>query len=70
MTAEQEQALMGDSVKQISRWHDVARGTGVAIYETDDAAALTRYSLAWNEFMDLDISVVLDDDETRAVSKS
>ena len=35
MTPEQEAALMGDSMKLISRWHDMVRGTGVAIYEAD-----------------------------------
>lgn len=69
MSAEQEKAMMGDQVKLIGRWHDLVRGQGVAIYESESAAALSAYSLNWNKFMDLDITVVTDDDETRAIGK-
>jgi hypothetical protein len=69
MTPEQEQALMGDHVKLIGRWHDLVRGTGVAIYEADDVAAISHYSLHWNQHMDLDISVVVDDEETRQIGQ-
>jgi hypothetical protein len=70
MTPEQEQALGDNQVKLIGRWHDLARGSGVAVYETDNPEALSKYALAWNEHMDLESSVVLDDDETRAIGKS
>ena len=69
MTAEQDQAMAGDHVKLIGRWHDLVSGRGVAIFEADDAEAMSKYALAWNEFMDLELSVVLDDDETRALAK-
>jgi hypothetical protein len=61
MTAEQEESLMGGNVKLIGRWHDMVRGTGAAIFESDSAEALSAYSLNWNRYMDLDISVVVDD---------
>ena len=67
MTAEEEQALMGDNMKLIGRWHDLVRGTGAAVYETDSVEAVSAYSLHWNSHMDLDISIVLDDAETKAV---
>jgi hypothetical protein len=70
MSAEQEQAMMGDQLRLIGRWHDLVRGTGVAIYETENAAALSTYALQWNEHMDLDIAVVTDDDEARAIGKT
>jgi hypothetical protein len=69
MTPEQDQALAGKKVKLIGRWHDLARGRGVAIFESDSAAAFSKYALAWNGFMDMDVSVVLDDEETRALGR-
>lgn len=69
MTPEQETAMMGSGVKKIGRWHDLVRGTGVAIFEAESAEAISAYAMNWNRFMDLDISVVLDDDETRAIGR-
>lgn len=68
MTAEQEQALMGD-MKLIGRWHDVIRGTGAAVYEAESAEVVSAYSLRWNKYMDLDVSIVLDDEETKELGK-
>lgn len=70
MPPEQEEKMMGDSLKLIGRWHDLIRGTGVAIYEADSAEAINAYALGWNRFMDLDISVVVDDEETRKIGKA
>jgi len=67
MTAEQEQALMGPNVKLIGRWHDLPRGRGVAILESDSEQALSKYAMNWNGAMDMEIGVVLDDAETRAL---
>ena len=69
MTPAEEKALMGD-MRLIGRWHDLQSGRGAAVYEASDAAALARYSLAWNKYMDLEISPVLDDEETRAIGKA
>jgi hypothetical protein len=69
MGPEQDQALRGTKVTMIGRWHDIVRGRGVAILESDNAQALTKYALAWNSVMDLDVAVVLDDDEARALSR-
>lgn len=69
MTPEEDQALMGDGVKFIGRWHDPTRGRGVMIFESDSAEAVAKYALNWNGVMDLDISPVLDDAETRALGK-
>ena len=68
MTPEQR-ADVGDSVKMIGRWHETTSKTGVAIMETTDLAALNRYLGKWNPFMDLDVSPVLDDEETAALAK-
>ena len=70
MTAEQDQELMGDSVRLIGRWHEPAEATGVAIFESDSAAAVMNYLLNWNEVCDCDVTPVLDDDEARALGRS
>lgn len=69
MTPEQDAADRGDRVKQIGRWHDLARGRGVAICESDSAEAISAWALNWNGIMDCDIAIVLDDAETRALGK-
>jgi hypothetical protein len=70
MTPEQDQADMGSRIKLIGRWHDLARGRGVAICETDSAGAMAAWALNWNNVLDLDIAVVLDDKEARELCKS
>jgi hypothetical protein len=70
MTPEQDQALMGNDIKFIGRWHDLTRGRGAMVIESDSAEAVSKYSLAWNGVMDLEVSPVLDDAETRAITKS
>lgn len=67
MSPADEKALMGPNITLIGRWHDLQRGTGAAVYEAGDASAFAKYALAWNDVMDLDVSIVLDDEETRAV---
>jgi hypothetical protein len=68
MTPEQR-ADVGDGVKMIGRWHDTASRTGVAIMEATDLTALHRYLNQWNPFLDLDVTPVLDDEETAALAK-
>ena len=67
MTPE-ERADAGEGVETIGRWHDMAARQGVAILETDDASALNRYLGRWNPNMDMDVSPVLDDEESAAVA--
>ena len=61
---------MGDGVKLLHRWHDLVRGSGAAIFEVENAAAISAYSLGWSQFMDLDISFVVEDDEAKAIGRS
>ena len=68
--AQQEEAMMGGNLKLITRWHDVVRGTGVAVYEADTAEAISAYALNWNRSMDLDISVVVDDGAAREIGQA
>jgi hypothetical protein len=67
MTPEQDKALMGERIQLIGRWHNLVSGQGVAVFESDSAEALATYALNWNKFMDLDITVVIDDEEARAL---
>jgi hypothetical protein len=69
MTPEQDQADHGSAIKPIGRWHDLPRGRGVAICESDSAEAVSNWALNWNSILDVDVAVVLDDDETRALGK-
>ena len=69
MTTEQEAPGMGSDIKLIGRWHDLARGRGVAVFESDNAQAVSHWALNWNEIMDVDIAMVHDDEETRAIGK-
>ena len=70
MTPEQDQELIGDSATLIGRWHEPVSATGVAIFESDSAAAVMNYLLNWNEVCDCDVTPVLDDDEARALGRS
>jgi len=70
MTPEQDQALMGDQIRLIGRWHDLVAGRGVAIFESDSVEAISAYALNWNQYMDLEIAVVTDDDEARRLGQN
>ena len=59
MTEEEDQADHGDSIRVIGRWHDLAGFTGVAICESDDAAAVANWCLNWNAVLDVDVKMVL-----------
>jgi hypothetical protein len=67
LTPEQRRE-MAEGVTYIGRWHDMASLTGVLIVETSDAAALFRYLGQWNPALDIEVSPVLDDEESALVS--
>ena len=69
MDAAADKADMGDQIKLIGRWHDVAKFEGVAIYESNDSLAMSQWALNWNNVLDAEVSVVLDDDEVREVGR-
>lgn len=70
MTESDDEADTGEGVTLIGRWHDLASFTGIAICESDDAAAVHRWLLNWNSVIDVEVSPVLDDAEARAVGGS
>ena len=69
MDAAADAADMGDKIKLIGRWHDVAKFEGVAIFESDDPMAVSNWALNWNHVLDAEVSVVLDDEETRKLGR-
>ncbi len=69
MSPDDEKNGMGGQVTLIGRWHDIVSSKGVAIFESDNAQAISNWALNWNSVMDLEISPVLDDAETRDLGK-
>ncbi len=69
MTPEQEAESMGEDIKIEGRWHNLVSGEGVAIVESDSAEAVSAYCLQWNKYMDLQIAVVVDDEQCRALGR-
>ena len=70
MTADDDKRDMGDKIKLIGRWHDLSQFTGVAICESDDAQAVASWALNWNNALDVQTVVVLDDEEARTVGRN
>lgn len=60
----------GPNIKIIGRWHDMAGGTGVAIFETTDAAAIEAYMINWNPMMDLQTTPVVMDEEAKSIARA
>ena len=55
--------------KLLGRWHDMSGRTGVAIVESDDLAAVHRWIGQWNPYMDIDLTPVVDDEESAAIGR-
>jgi hypothetical protein len=53
--------LPPEGVEMVARWHTADGAFGFAIAETDDVQALTRWSLAWNDLLPMDIRPAADD---------
>ena len=53
----------------IGRWLDMAGRTGLLIVESNDLAAVHRYIGQWNPYMDIDLTPVVDDEESAAISR-
>lgn len=70
MTAEDDKKDLGEKIRLIGRWHDLSQFTGVAICESDDAQAVASWALNWNNVLDLETVLVLDDEEARNVGRN
>ena len=51
-----------ESVRLVGRWHTPASSSGVAILETDDAEAAIRWTLKWNDLMDITLEPAVEDE--------
>jgi len=69
MTADDDAAAeQAHGFKQIGRWHDIANGRGVAIFEAESAEAVHGYLLGWAGGCNImNVTPVLDDPGARAV---
>jgi hypothetical protein len=50
-----------EGVKMIGRWHTSDGASGIAIAESTDIQAMTKWSLAWNDLLKMDVRPALDD---------
>ena len=55
--------------KLLGRWHDMAGRTGVLIVESNDLAAVHRWLGQWNPYLDVDLTPVVDDEESAAIGR-
>jgi Domain of unknown function (DUF3303) len=55
--------------KLLGRWHDMAGRTGVLIVESNDLAAVHRWLGQWNPYLDVDLTPVVDDEESAAIGQ-
>ncbi|HET6735025.1 DUF3303 domain-containing protein [Mycobacterium sp.] len=51
-----------DSVTQLGRWHGM-NGKGCAVLETDDAKGVYALVAEWREYLDIEATPALEDDE-------
>jgi hypothetical protein len=65
----QERGNTGEGVKMMGPWIDMAGRTGVLIVESNDLAAVHRYVGLWNPYMDIDLTPVVDDEESATISR-
>lgn len=54
----------------LARWHSAGGEFGFAIAESDDAQALAKWSLAWNDLLPMDVRPAVDDEGPGAVLAS
>ena len=59
-----------EGVKMLGRWHTADGEFGFAIAETDDVQAISKWALAWNDLLPMDIRPALNDEGMGAVLTS
>lgn len=64
----EQRADVGEGQKLIGRWHDTGGRKGVAIVETDDVMALQGYASQWSPHLDIEISPVVEDEESAQIA--
>ena len=53
-------------VTMIGRWHEMGTGRGVAVVESDDPVAVSKFNIAWSDLLDLTTVAVVDDAQVAA----
>ena len=51
-----------EAVRLIGRWHTPASNSGVAVLEADNSEAAIRWTLKWNDLMDITLEPAVDDE--------
>ena len=52
-----------DGVRLVGRWHAPASSSGVAILESDNPEAVMKWTLKWNDLMDITLEPVIEDEQ-------
>lgn len=58
-----------DGVKMLGRWHGM-NGRGFMIAESDDPKAMYAFFAQWQEFIDIDSTIAVDDTEAATALQS
>lgn len=59
----------GENIELIGRWHAANGYEGFLVCATDSAEALTKWVMAWNSVLDLDVTPCLDDEELKGTAR-
>jgi hypothetical protein len=54
-------------VALLGRWHKADASGGFSLFETGDAAALYTHAAEWSQFLDIQVSIVLEDGEAAPI---
>jgi len=57
-------------VTMVSRWHSADGAFGFAIADSDDVQAMSKWAMAWNDLLPMDVRPALDDQGIGAVLTS
>lgn len=55
-----------ESVKMLGRWHSIGPISGFAIAESNDATALQRWVLDWNDVLQMEVHPAITDEQLGA----
>ena len=53
---------MPDGARLVGRWHNAASTSGVAIVEADSIEAAMRWTMKWNDLMDITLDPAVEDE--------
>ena len=53
---------MPDGARLVGRWHNAASTSGVAIVEADSIEAAMRWTMKWNDLLDITLEPAVEDE--------